>query len=169
MLKAQWLVSGETAMEAVGSALGRACDQGGWIYLEGDLGAGKTTLVRGLLQGMGHTGAVKSPTYTLVEPYSLAERAIYHLDLYRLADAEELEWVGTREMFAPGNLCLVEWPERGLGSLPKADLHLQIDYQETGRLLRAEAQSVLGQRVLEQWMSHLQGLAQVTARLPVAE
>ena len=145
-------LDGEAAMEALGAALGRAATQGGWIYLHGDLGAGKTTLVRGLLRGLGHTGAVKSPTYTLVEPYELAGLAVYHLDLYRLGDPEELEWIGIREIFAPGNLCLVEWPERGRGVLPEADLLLELEYAGEGRRLRAEGRTARGLEVLEGWL-----------------
>ena len=145
-------IEGEAAMEALGAALGRAATQGGWIYLHGDLGAGKTTLVRGLLRGLGHTGAVKSPTYTLVEPYELAGLAVYHLDLYRLGDPEELEWIGIREIFAPGNLCLVEWPERGRGVLPEADLLLELEYAGEGRRLRAEGRTARGLEVLEGWL-----------------
>jgi tRNA threonylcarbamoyladenosine biosynthesis protein TsaE len=145
-------VEGEAAMEALGAELGRAATGGGWIYLHGDLGAGKTTLVRGLLRGLGHEGAVKSPTYTLVEPYELAGRAVYHLDLYRLGDAEELEWIGIREIFAPGHLCLVEWPERGRGVLPEADLQLELEYAGAGRRVRAEGLTERGRGVLEGWL-----------------
>lgn len=145
-------IEGEAAMEALGAALGRAATPGGWIYLHGDLGAGKTTLVRGLLRGLGHSGAVKSPTYTLVEPYELAGRAVYHLDLYRLGDPEELEWIGIREIFAPGNLCLVEWPERGRGVLPEADLQLELEYAGAGRRIRAEGRTARGSEVLGAWL-----------------
>lgn len=145
-------VEGEAAMEALGAALGRVASEGGWIYLHGDLGAGKTTLVRGLLRGLGHTGAVKSPTYTLVEPYELAGRAVYHLDLYRLGDPEELEWIGIREIFAPGHLCLVEWPERGRGVLPEADLLLELEYAGEGRRIRAEGRTARGRGLLGAWL-----------------
>lgn len=116
----------ESATVAFGSALGKAANGGGIIYLEGELGAGKTTLCRGVLRAFGHEGAVKSPTYTLVEGYELPARTIYHFDLYRLGDPEELEYVGIRDYFSPGNLCLIEWPKRGEGFLPGPDLTVKV-------------------------------------------
>lgn len=105
------------------------------VHLRGDLGAGKTTLVRGMLRGLGHTGTVRSPTYTLVEPYALSARAVLHLDLYRLADPDELEYLGLREQSGPGTLWLVEWPERGAGWLPAPDLILVLRSEGEGRRL----------------------------------
>lgn len=126
-------IADEAAMLALGATLARRFSTGGLITLHGDLGAGKTTLVRGLLRELGHTGVVKSPTYTLVEPYALASGDVFHFDLYRLADAEELEYMGIRDYLRPDALCLVEWPEKAGGTLPAADLQVFIYHAGASR------------------------------------
>ena len=117
---------------------------GGVIHLHGDLGAGKTTLVRGLMRGYGYSGAVKSPTYTIVEPYEFERCRIYHFDLYRLLDPEEVEYLGAEDYFSPANLCLVEWAEKGAGIVPTADLSIDIESDGTGRLLKCQSLSDKG-------------------------
>ncbi len=126
-------IENEAAMMAYGGKIADQFPNGGIVLLKGDLGAGKTTLVRGLLRHLGHQGNVKSPTYTLVEPYELNDRKVYHFDLYRLGDPEELEYMGGRDYWESDALCLIEWPEQAKGYLPDADLSLEISYEGSGR------------------------------------
>ncbi|MDA0687910.1 MAG: tRNA (adenosine(37)-N6)-threonylcarbamoyltransferase complex ATPase subunit type 1 TsaE [Proteobacteria bacterium] len=120
---------------------------GGVIHLTGDLGAGKTTLTRGIMRGFGFTGAVKSPTYTLVEPYEFLHCKIYHFDLYRLGDPEEVAYLGIDDYFKPENLCIVEWADRGKGLIPNADLVLNLSGTGTARTVSCQILSEKGDSV----------------------
>ena len=131
----------EDAMVAFGQRIAQVTAGAGLIFLEGDLGAGKTTLSRGIIRGLGHTGAVKSPTFTLVEPYEIGAIRAFHFDLYRLVDPEELEYMGIRDYFDKDALCLIEWADKGTGFLPKPDLTITITPRESGRQLKLLPQS----------------------------
>ena len=146
----------EPATLRAGATLAANCETGATVWLTGTLGAGKTTLSRGWLQALGHQGAVKSPTYTSVEPYSLACGSVYHFDLYRLNDPEELELMGIRDYFSAAYLCLIEWPEKGDGLLPLPDLSIDLAHEPDGsRMMRCVAYSERAQR----WLAALSCLA----------
>lgn len=154
-------LNNEEAQVAFGEALGRILQGRGLVYLEGELGAGKTTLTRGILRAYGHLGAVKSPTYTLVEPYELGAQRIYHLDLYRLSDPEELEFIGGRDVLADDALSIVEWPSRGEGWLPAPDIRLTLEVVAQGRLASLTAGSEQGRQMLTSLESSLSKLSKV--------
>ena len=103
------------------------------VFVHGQLGAGKTTLVRGILRALGHSGSVKSPTYTLLEPYEVAGRTVYHFDLYRIGDSEELDFIGMDELLDATAIKIVEWPERGSGRLPEPDVDIRLSIEGEGR------------------------------------
>jgi tRNA threonylcarbamoyladenosine biosynthesis protein TsaE len=142
------LLRDEAATLAFAAELYRRLTAGCLVFLHGDLGAGKTTFVRGCLRAAGFTGAVKSPTFTLVEEYALDGRVLYHFDLYRLNDPEELEWMGIRDYLRPDALCFVEWPERGEGLLPEADLEIRLDIAGSGRSVEVWGNTEKGRAVL---------------------
>ncbi|MCK4742820.1 MAG: tRNA (adenosine(37)-N6)-threonylcarbamoyltransferase complex ATPase subunit type 1 TsaE [Sulfuriflexus sp.] len=145
----QFRIDSDQQMQALGAQLAAASGGRGLIYLDGDLGTGKTTLVRGLIRALGHDGAVKSPTFTLVEPYQLGEKNIYHFDLYRLSDPEELEYMGLRDYFDGESLCLVEWPEKGSRLLPPPDLLLKLLHDGTSRDVTVSAGTEAGESMLK--------------------
>lgn len=156
MIQTDYFLPDSQKMEAFGGLLARCAPAGSVLYLYGDLGAGKTTLVRGFLQALGHRGAVKSPTYTLVEPYQLGERLIHHFDLYRLGDPEELEYLGIRDYFDGQAISLIEWPQQGRGVLPPPLLAIHISYHKEGRNLRLEGDSGPARLVLECVATHFE-------------
>ena len=158
-------VATESDMEQLGAALAPHLHAGLVLHLHGHLGAGKTTLVRGVLRGLGYSGAVKSPTYTLVEPYELGGKTaafppelpssmkvdaltVYHFDLFRLNDPEELEFLGVRDYLEGKGLCLVEWAERGAGLLPPPDIDIAIEQKESGRAVKFIPRTHSGERLL---------------------
>ncbi len=142
------LLRGEPAQLAFGQRLAERFREGAVVYLEGDLGAGKTTLVRGLLRGLGYGGIVRSPTYTLLEPYEFGSLPLYHLDLYRLTDPEELEFLGLRDLLTDPSLWFIEWPQRGAGYLPEPDLRIVCSHVPEGRLLRLYSETPRGRTAL---------------------
>lgn len=153
MRRREWQALDEDALVRVARAFAEGADEGAVVYLDGDLGAGKTTFVRALLVACGVAGRVRSPTYSLIESYPLAERSAHHLDLYRIADPGELEWLGLSDLAADGDLILVEWPERGQGALPAADLRVALGHAGDTRDLSVAALSARGER----WLARIPG------------
>jgi tRNA threonylcarbamoyladenosine biosynthesis protein TsaE len=139
----------EAATLRLGAALAKALQPGLRIYLTGELGAGKTTLVRGVLHALGHQGRVKSPSYTLVELYSLSRLYLYHFDFYRFNNPTEWGEAGFRDEFASRAVCMVEWPEKAAGVIPPADVRIELQPVEAGRDVRLIADSEPGRRCLE--------------------
>ncbi|MFA5982435.1 MAG: tRNA (adenosine(37)-N6)-threonylcarbamoyltransferase complex ATPase subunit type 1 TsaE [Methylococcaceae bacterium] len=130
----QYFLQNAQATEQLGSWLWQRLPSQALVFLQGDLGVGKTTLVRGFLRAAGFTGAIKSPTYTLVEEYEMLGRKFYHFDLYRLEDPEELEWIGILDYLVPAAICLIEWPSKGQGYLPAPDLIIDLSIKNDGRV-----------------------------------
>ena len=147
-------LNNETATLELGRRIASLVEDNLVIYLSGDLGSGKTCFARGFIQGLGHEGRVKSPTYTIVEPYLLEHHHVYHLDLYRLSDPQELEFLGIRDMSEMDAILLIEWPERGHRVLPAADLEICVahpdDTEQGGRNAEIKACSPSGNKLLGQ-------------------
>lgn len=152
-------ICNEEQMMPFGAALGDCCRAGSVIFLDGTLGMGKTTLSRMLIQGLGWTDRVKSPTYTLFEQYDVAGSQVYHFDLYRLTDPEELEFLGVRDLDSQGSIWLIEWPEKGDGFLPEADIRLQLEPgpDETTRTLTLNGLTERGRGQVIQVSEQLRG------------
>jgi len=142
------------AMEDLGSTLAGAGERGQRIYLRGPLAAGKTTFARGYLRGLGHAGAVKSPTFTLVESYRACGAEVHHFDLYRLSDPEELEFIGIDDYLDSGADILIEWAERGCGVLPHADIEVEITLHGAGRSVRIEGDAAKVEKILKSYKTN---------------
>jgi tRNA threonylcarbamoyladenosine biosynthesis protein TsaE len=138
----------EEGLRALATALAPQAREGGVIFLEGDLGAGKTTFARSLLGALGVGERIKSPTYSLIESYRAGELDAHHLDLYRIADPGELEWLGLPDLFGGGALVVVEWPERGGNALPEPDLVMRFDHAGSRREMTVDARTERGDSML---------------------
>lgn len=140
----------EEHTEALGQSLAAIVSAPITIYLEADLGVGKTRLSRAILHGLGHTGTVKSPTYTIVEPYELDNMTVYHFDLYRLTDPSELDYMGIRDYFTESTVALIEWPNNGHGYINEPDLVIKLAYDGAGRTCQIAAKTPNGTAGLDQ-------------------
>lgn len=162
-------VASAESMQELGRAIGGAIDasdQPFIVALEGELGAGKTTLVGGILRAYGITGPVRSPTYTLIEPYETTRRQLYHLDLYRLVDPGEVEPLGIRDLLIGSTVLLIEWPSRAAGAIPAADLWVEIAYPPagtTGREVRLTPHSPNGANVVRHIVAAIPELRQLSS------
>jgi tRNA threonylcarbamoyladenosine biosynthesis protein TsaE len=149
--KLTFYLADETAMLDFGNRIAGFLQPGLTIFLYGNLGAGKTTLARGILHGLGYPYVVKSPTYNLVEIYKISRLYLYHFDFYRFNDPQEWEDAGFREYFNPASICIVEWPEKAEDLLPMADLQITIKIHDQGRSIEIRASTELGTQCLQQW------------------
>jgi tRNA threonylcarbamoyladenosine biosynthesis protein TsaE len=146
--RCEFLSDADATMRA-GARLARGLRGGMIVTLSGELGAGKTTLVRGMLRGLGWNGAVKSPSYVFLEHYQISSLYFYHFDFYRFEDPSEWETAGFSDYFRPDAVCAIEWPERIAARLPAVDLSLRLDSAEPGRELRVRASTLAGSACLE--------------------
>jgi tRNA threonylcarbamoyladenosine biosynthesis protein TsaE len=161
--RSEFALADENATARLGTALARAIEaeaaaiaaHGLVVALAGDLGAGKTSVVRAMLRALGVTGAIKSPTFTLVEPYVVSSLDFYHFDFYRLADPEEFSFTGFREMFGPAAVCLIEWPDKAAGHLPTADLRIALRVAGEGRHASITAATELGATCLHRMTTEM--------------
>lgn len=147
----QFVIKSALAMQKLGGAIAKSCSPGAIIYLQGQLGTGKTTLVRGFLKKLGYKDKVRSPTFNLFEIYQIKDQIICHLDLYRLQHPEELLYVGIVDYFNKKNICLIEWPENGKGFLPPQDLFCSFDFgtKDKERIVKIVSNSSLGQSIVK--------------------
>lgn len=152
-------LSDATQTEQLGAFLAQLQIAPAVIYLRGELGAGKTTFSRGFIQACGHRGAVKSPTYTLIEPYELPQGKVFHLDLYRLNDSAELEFLGLEDLLAQGGVCLIEWPERATPDLPPPDLTISLHHADGERRAHLSAHSIRARQWLRSLMAHFSSIS----------
>jgi tRNA threonylcarbamoyladenosine biosynthesis protein TsaE len=143
-----FFLADESATEALGARVGQMLTPGIVIWLTGDLGAGKTTLTRGLLRALGHAGAVKSPTYTLLEPYVVSKMALYHFDFYRFSEPQEFLDAGLEEYFAEDAVCLVEWADKACPFVPPADIEISLQVDGDGRRAVCRGMSERGRACL---------------------
>jgi tRNA threonylcarbamoyladenosine biosynthesis protein TsaE len=143
----------EAATATLGGRIAALVAPGLIIYLQGELGAGKTSLARALIQTLGHDGKVKSPTYGLVEPYVVSKLDLYHFDFYRFTDPEEWNTAGCRDLFNDHSVCLVEWPEKAFPLVPTADLTIRLEHAPSGRRAHLNATSPRGQTILASLIS----------------
>lgn len=145
------IISNESEMLHLGGQIASLCHSPTVIFLYGNLGAGKTTFVRGFLRGLGYQEAIKSPTYTIVEPYQFDNFVIFHFDFYRLHNAKELEYIGIQDYFTPDAICLIEWPENAGELLPSPDLSCYIEFHHSERKIKLKAHSETGKKILSEY------------------